>query len=127
MKKAVDTIKLTDAELTVMQIIWQHEKINAVELSGILEKTNWKKSTTYIVLSRLEAKGAIRRDYPKYCITALVTKEQIQIGKTAEFINKIFEGRTENAFACFLKNSDISENDLDTIQKMIDEKKNQKK
>ena len=77
-------IKIFDSELLVMEYLWEHGPCIAADLAEeFLKKYNWKKSTTYIVLKRLEGKGAISREYPKYLVTPIVT---ILIGVGAAWV-----------------------------------------
>lgn len=119
-------LNLTDAELKVMQFVWENHPVNAATISEEFSNSyEWKKSSTYIVLRRLEEKGAIRRDYPKYIITPLATQESVQAEQTESFLNRIFSGKLQNAFACFLDTTSLSAKDLDQLQNMIEKKKKQ--
>ncbi|MEG3029666.1 MAG: BlaI/MecI/CopY family transcriptional regulator [Oscillospiraceae bacterium] len=123
----MEFVKLTESEYTVMKLVWQNVGINASQISKhLLAEKGWKKSSTYIALTRLENKGMISRSYPKYIITALVPEENIQLGSTEEFIDKFFDGNGKNAFACLLNCCDLSADDFDAISKMVEEKKKEK-
>ena len=70
-------IKIFDSELLLMEYLWEHGPCIAADLAEeFLKRYNWKKSTTYIVLKRLEGKGAISREYPKYLVTPIVTRAE---------------------------------------------------
>ena len=48
-------IKIFDSELLVMEYLWENGPCLAADLAEeFLKRYNWKKSTTYIVLKRLE-------------------------------------------------------------------------
>lgn len=54
----MDDIKIFDSELLLMEYLWENGPCLAVDLARVfLDKYNWKKSTTYIVLKRLEGKA----------------------------------------------------------------------
>ena len=77
-------IKIFDSELLLMEYLWEHGPCIAADLAEeFLKRYNWKKSTTYIVLKRLEGKGAISREEPKYLVTPIVT---ILVGVGAAWI-----------------------------------------
>ena len=77
-------IKIFDSELLLMEYLWEHGPCIAADLAEeFLKRYNWKKSTTYIVLKRLEGKGAISREEPKYLVTPIVTRQQVQSGMDA--------------------------------------------
>ena len=89
-----------------------------------MKKYNWKKSTTYIVLKRLEGKGAVSREYPKYLVTAIVSRQQVQSAETNTLVDRMFGGSFASLFANFLNSDQLSEKTLDELQAMIDEKRN---
>lgn len=119
----MDTLKLFDAELLAMQYIWEHEPLQAARMADdFLELYGWKKSTTYIVLKRLESKGAILREKPKYQVRALVSREQVQHAETANLLDKMFGGSFTSLFASFLSSDRVSDTTLAELQALIEEK-----
>ena len=88
-----------------------------------MKRYNWKKSTTYIVLKRLEGKGAISREYPKYNVTAIVSRQQVQSAETNTLVDRMFGGSFASLFANFLNSGQLSDKTLDELQAMIDEKR----
>ena len=123
----MESIKLFDAELTVMQYLWEHGEVQAAQMAeDLLERHNWKKSTTYIVLKRLEDKGAVRREAPKYRVIPLVTRREVQQVETHNLLDKMFGGSFTSLFANFLNSDSVSESTLEELQALIDEKKKEK-
>ena len=123
----METLKLFDAELTVMQYLWENGSLQAAQVAEyMLEQHGWKKSTTYIVLKRLEGKGAVRRAEPKYQVVALVSRQQVQQAETSSLLDKMFGGSFTSLFANFLDSDMVSDRTLDELQALIDEKKKEK-
>ena len=62
----MELIKIPEAELEVMQAIWEKEKEGAVSSKVLtdyfLEKNNWKRTTTLKILGRLEKKNFLKID-----------------------------------------------------------------
>ena len=55
-------MKLFDSELKVMDVLWRLGDRTAKEISSILgEETGWNVNTTYTVIKKCVAKGAVRR------------------------------------------------------------------
>lgn len=118
-------IKIFDSELLMMEYLWEHGPCIAADLAEeFLKRYNWKKSTTYIVLKRLEGKGAISREEPKYLVTPIVTRQQVQSAETNTLVDRMFGGSFASLFANFLNSDQISEKTLDELQALIDEKRN---
>lgn len=123
----MEQIKLFDAELTVMRYLWEHGPVLAAQMAEeFLKVYGWKKSTTYIVLKRLEGKGTLRREAPKYRVVPLVTREQVQLAETSSLIEKMFGGSFTSLFANFLSSDQVSDSTLEELQALIDEKKKEK-
>ena len=120
-------IKIFDSELLMMEYLWEHGPCLAADLAEVfLNKYDWKKSTTYIVLKRLEGKGAVSRDYPKYIVTPIVSRQQVQSAETNTLLDKMFGGSFASLFANFLNSDQMSDKTLDELQAMIDEKRREK-
>lgn len=117
-------IKIFDSELLLMEYLWEHGPCIAADLAEeFLKRYNWKKSTTYIVLKRLEGKGAISREEPKYLVTPIVTRQQVQSAETNTLVERMFGGSFASLFANFLNSDQLSEKTLDELQALIDEKR----
>ena len=85
--------KISDAELVLMEHIWEKEGIRAAQLVQLeKEEMGWSRNTTYTLLTRMVEKGIIRREDPGFCCMALVSKEQVRAGHTRTLIDKLYEG-----------------------------------
>ena len=55
-------IKLFDSELKVMDILWRKGDQTAKQIADLLrEETGWNVNTTYTVIKRCVAQGALQR------------------------------------------------------------------
>lgn len=102
--------------------IREKEGIRAAQLVQ-LEKAQmgWSRNTTYTLLTRMVEKEIIRREDPRFCCTALVSKEQVRAGQTHTLIDKLYEGSRQMFLASFLKSEKISAAELEEIRRMIEE------
>ena len=115
-------IKLFDSELAVMNVIWEHGDITAKEISDILkESIGWNINTTYTVIKKCIAKGAVERREPKFICHALITREEVQKASVDELSQKMFGGSSERMFASLLANRSFSKKKIDNLKKMIQE------
>ena len=86
-------IKLFDSELKVMDVLWKEGDKTAKQISDILkEEIGWNMNTTYTVIKKCMAKGAIERSEPNFMCharkreavcplyTAILAKMQFQKG-----------------------------------------------
>lgn len=111
--------KIHESEYRFCLIMWAHEPVTAVELVKLCrEQLAWKKSTTYTVIKRLAEKDVLRLE--NGIVTALVSKDEVQTSEINELVEKKFEGSLPAFIAAFTKHQNISEEELDEVQRMID-------
>ena len=76
-------IKLFDSELKVMGVLWEEGDTTAKQISDILKaEIGWNMNTTYTVIKKCIAKGAIERSEPNFLCHALITKQEAQEAET---------------------------------------------
>ena len=93
-------IKLFDSELKVMNVLWRGGDRTAKEISDILKaETNWNMNTTYTVIKKCIAKGAIKRSEPGFLCHALIPKEAVQQAVTDELLGTLYDGSVDKLFA----------------------------
>jgi Predicted transcriptional regulator len=116
----MDDIKIFDAELRFMNIIWDKEPIKSTELVSIAnEELGWKKSTTYTVIRRLCERGVIKNKNTR--IQSLVNREQVMRSETQEHIGKIYSGSLKLFLTTFLKREKLSREEIEELRKIVDE------
>lgn len=114
-------MKLFDSELKVMDALWKAGgDLPAGQIAKILkEETGWNRNTTYTVIKKCIAKGAVERRDPKFICHALVTRKQVQNYETGELIDKMFDGSKQKFFAAFLSDSDLTSEEAMQLKEMI--------
>lgn len=115
----METPKIFESEYRFCLILWEHEPISASSLAKLcLEQLGWKRTTTYTVIKRLADRGVLSND--NSMIVSLITKEQVQASDINELVDKRFGGSVPTFIAAFAKHQDLSDADLDEVQRMID-------
>ena len=115
----MDIPKILEGEYRFCLIMWEHEPVTAAELVKLCqEQLGWKRTTTYTVIKRLGEKGVLQND--NGTITSLVSKDAVQAYEIGELVEKTFEGSLPAFVAAFTKHQNISEEELDEVQRMID-------
>ena len=116
-----DMMKLFDSELRLMELVWAHEPVAAKQVAQLAaEHFGWNKNTTYTVLKKLAAKGAISRSDPGFVCTSLVTKASVHQDMTDSLIDKLYNGSKQAFFAAFLQNERLSADELAELREMIE-------
>ncbi len=111
--------KIPEGEYRFCLILWEHEPVTAVEMVKLCQaQLGWKRTTTYTVIKRLEERGVLRND--NGVVTSLVSKEDVQASEIDELVEKKFEGSLPAFLAAFTKRQELTDEDLDEVQRMID-------
>lgn len=91
-------IKFFDSELKVMDVLWKEGDKTAKQISEILgERIGWNVNTTYTVIKKCIAKGAIERREPNFMCHALIAKEEVRRAEASDLVDKIFDGSCRQA------------------------------
>ena len=115
-------MKLVDSELKVMDVIWKEGDITAKRISDILkERVGWNMNTTYTLIKRCIAKGAIERREPNFVCHALIPKAQVQQQETDELIDKVFDGSVDKLFAALLGRKRMTPEQIAHLKRLVDE------
>ncbi len=118
----METIKLFDSELKIMDIVWEKEPVSAKEISLIAaDIVGWNKNTTYTIIKKLIEKNAIARTEPNFICTSIIKKEEVQKAETMNLIDKFYNGSKKAFFAAFIE-EDISEDELAELKKLIEKR-----
>lgn len=116
-------MKLFDSEYQVMNVLWEQEApMQANQIAVILkDKIDWNRNTTYTVIKKCIAKGAIERMDPKFLCKALITKKQAQEYAMAELIQKKFDGNVHSFFLQFVESDQIPEEKEAYLKQLIED------
>ena len=115
-------MKLFDSELKVMDVLWRNGDTTAKEISNILaDSIGWNMNTTYTVIKKCVAKGAIRRSEPNFLCHALISKDEIRAAEAGELMTKLFDGSPDLLFASLLGGKALSKEQIDRLRAWIDQ------
>jgi len=113
-------MKLFDSELKVMNVLWDNGDMHARAIADVLmDECGWNINTTYTVIKKCIAKGAIERIEPKFNCHALVTREEARRSALSELCRKLFDGDFSTVFSTLL-DEDMSEVERQRIKEEID-------
>ncbi len=118
--------KLPDAELEVMQALWELEAPvpRAAVEAAMAERKPMAQTTLLTLLSRLAEKGFVKveKQGRSSVYTPLVAREDYQAKQSRRFLDRLFGGSIP-AFASALTASGLSREDLAELRKLLEEDK----
>ena len=118
--------QISDAEFEVMDVIWKFAPISTNEITDRLARTkDWSPKTIYTMLSRLEKKGVIvhEKESRVFVYTPCVRKEQYIEAESRTLADRFFYGAMNRMVVSFLDQKELSSEDLDELQRILDRKR----
>ncbi len=120
-----DTIKkLGEAELEIMQVIWDAE--TAVTSNYILKelqgRRKWQLSTLMTSLTRLADKGFVRcdRSTGSNLYSWLISEREYKAGASRHFLERLYDNSIQNLIACLYDSKAIKSSDVEELRKFLD-------
>lgn len=118
----MDKIRLTEMETKFADLIWSREPVPSGDLVKLCEaELNWKKSTTYTMLKRLEGKGIFKNQ--EGMVAARISKEDFYARQSKQFVEETFQGSLPRFLAAFTRSRKLSESEIDEFVKLIQDHK----
>lgn len=115
----MNTPKIFESEYKFCLILWENEPIKSGELVKLCkEQLGWKSTTTYTVIKRLSERGVLVNE--NSVVRSLVSQDEVQRAEIDEMVEKTFGGSLPAFVAAFTKRRDLSDDEIDAIQRMID-------
>ncbi len=116
--------KLGDAELEIMQVVWQAN--SPVTSNYILEhlqgKRSWGLSTLMTSLARLVDKGflACDRTQRNNLYTPLIAENAYKVCESKNFLQKLYGNSLQNLVTTLYGGRAISDSDIDALRQFLD-------
>ena len=118
--------RLPDAELDVMQALWQAETAQRPSqiLATLQGKRDWTLSTVQVLLTRLHEKGFVTLNCEKrfHYYAPAVSENDYRIDETQSFLERMHGGSVKSLMAALVECRGITAADLDDIARMLDQK-----
>lgn len=117
--------QISDAEWTVMKILWERSPLTSKEVVDALAKTTtWKPKTIHTLLARLVRKAALvaRKEGREYQFTPAVKAEACQRSESQSFLDRVFDGDVAPFLACFVRDNKLTRAEIEELKRILDRK-----
>ena len=116
-------INLSDSEWRLMNRLWDRAPMTITELTAALRAdTGWTKNTIITMLSRLEAKGAVRYEEggraKQYFPT--VDREDAARAETESFLSKVYGGSLGLMVSNLVESHALTEADIAELSAILE-------
>lgn len=115
-------VDLSNSEWKLMRRLWERSPRTIAELTAALrEETGWSKNTVITMLSRLEAKGAVRHEEgkAKRYFPALRREDAAQ-AETESFLSKVYGGSLGLMMSAMVESRKLTEADIAELSAILD-------
>ncbi len=116
--------RLGDAELEIMQVIWNSENpvTSNYILSELQERRSWQLSTLMTSLARLTDKRFINcdRSTGRNLYTSIISENEYKTGASKHFLEKLYNNSLQNMIAALYSNKEIKSSDIQELRNFLD-------
>ena len=117
------TINLSDSEWKLMNRLWERSPMTIMELTAAAKtETGWSKNTVITMLSRLEAKGAVRCEQGERAKRYYPTLEQKDAARaeTENFLGKVYGGSLGMMMSAMVEGRGLSQADIAELSAILE-------
>lgn len=115
-------IEISNAELKVMQILWQRQPLSANDVvAALADDKDWHEKTVKTLLNRLVSKGALGfdKDGRAYLYYPLIAEQDYQLQQSRSFVERLFAGRVAPLVAGFASQNKLNADDVEQLKQLI--------
>ena len=120
-----ETPRISDAEWTVMRVVWALKTTTAKEVVETLaSETAWKLQTVQTLMSRLVLKGVLAADKSarEHTFTPLLTEQECRQDVSRSFLARVFDGEIAPFLACLLERKKLTRREIAELRRILEEK-----
>ncbi len=124
------TPKISESEWEIMKIIWRNHLVTAEQITRLLpDEVEWSDQTVRTFINRLLKKQVIsyEREGRSYKYYPLISEEECVRSESKSFIKRVFGGAHHMLMTKFLDEVDLSDQEIEQLQKILTEKQSKAK
>lgn len=122
--------RLGDLQLRIMKILWEQGSANAGDVrKALLPAKDLAYTTVATMLRKMEDKGLVTHTTQDrtYIYTPLVKEDSVSKSLAGELLDKLFEGNIAGMVSHLLTAKDVSHEELEELEALIQSKKKETK
>ena len=124
-KEGLDMVRISDAELEVMKVVWEKKEVTSIEIIKQLDDFNWNDNTVRTLINRLISKKAVgisKKEGKTYTYVPLIRENEYKLKRSKNFIKQFYNGSVNDMLVNFVDNNEISKDQLQSLIDRIDNK-----
>ncbi len=119
-------LKISEAELRIMRVLWTHPSLTANEVvEALSSETDWNHRTIRTLLARLTKKGALgfSREGREFQYYPLVSEDQALKSERSTFLRRAYDGAVMPMLAAFLEDEHLSDGEIEQLKAILAKRK----
>ncbi|GIO23745.1 penicillinase repressor BlaI [Oceanobacillus sp. J11TS1] len=121
---------ISEAEWEVMNVLWGKSPQTANDVITSLQgQKEWKAKTVRTLLDRLVQKNVVgvNKEQRVYTFYPLYSQDDCQRAEAESFIKRIYGGTVKSMLVQFIEEDSLSEEDIEELKSILDDKPKKKK
>ena len=117
-------VNLSEGEWKLMNRLWQESPLTITQLTAQLqEETGWGKHTVITMLSRLEAKGAVRHEEGERAkrYFPVMDRRDAARAETESFLGKVYGGSLGLMMSAMVESRQLTESDIAELSAILEQ------
>ena len=117
-------INLSDSEWKLMNCLWSRSPRTIMELTAAMKAdTGWSKNTVITMLSRLEAKGAVRHQEGERAkrYFPVMDRRDAARAETESFLGKVYGGSLGLMMSARVESRQLTESDIAELSAILEQ------
>lgn len=118
-------VKISDAELEVMKVIWTKKEVTSIEIIDKLKYCQWNDNTIRTLINRLISKRAVgisKKEGKTYTYVPLIRENEYKIKRSKNFLKQFYHGSINEMLVNFIDSNELSKDELQSLMDSINHK-----
>ena len=119
-------VKLSELQLTVMKVLWQHQRLSVSEAQQLLnEQKPMALTTVATLLKRMHEKNIVHAEKQgrQFFYSPATTEAEVKTSMLSNLLNHLFDGNPSELVHHLVAQDEVKQDDIAKIQQLIDQEK----
>jgi BlaI family penicillinase repressor len=118
-------IRLGDLQLRIMRVLWDSGAVTVSEVQQRLGRQRLAYTTVATMLRKMEERGLVDHleEGRKFLYRPVVSLDAVTRSMTGDLVDRLFDGSLAEAVSHLLESREISREELDRLEQLIQQRK----
>ena len=118
-------IRLGDLQLRIMRVLWDAGAATVSAVQQRLGRQRLAYTTVATMLRKMEERGLVDHleEGRKFLYRAVVSMSEVTRSMTGDLVDRLFDGSLADAVSHLLESRDVSREELDRLEQLIQERR----